>query len=57
MVISGYLHMHTTSNPTCFDHTKNQEKYGLVTGNDILTPHIWYLTQSDVQDIVIGRKL
>jgi len=32
-------------NPTGLGHSKNQEKYVLITGNDILTPHIWYLTQ------------
>jgi hypothetical protein len=30
-------------------HSKNQEKYVLTIGNDVVTPHVWYLTERKVQ--------
>ena len=57
MVILEWLHIHTTPNPVGLGHSKNQKKYVLITGNDILTPHIWYLTMKKVQDIVICGEL
>ena len=40
-------------NPAGLGHSKSQEKYVLITGNDILTPHIWYLTQRKVQGLIL----
>ena len=57
MVILGHLHIHTTSYPACLDHSKNQQKYVLMTGNDLTIPYIWYLTQRKVQDIVMDNIL
>jgi hypothetical protein len=49
MVILRYLHTHATPYPAGLDHSKNQEKYVLTTGNDLVTPHVWYLTGRKVQ--------
>ena len=57
MVISVYLHRHTTSNTACSTDPKKQEKCVLITGNDIRTPHVWYLTGRIVKDKVTDHIL
>jgi len=56
MVISGYQYRHTPI-PACLSHSKNQGKYVLITGSDLVIHPVWYLTQKQMQDIVMDREL
>ena len=45
----------SSSIPACLSHSKNEEKYVLITGSDPIIKYLWYLTQRKLQGIVIGR--